>query len=97
MAVLSREAVQERLRDLPGWELAERALRREFQFKTFRQAMAFVNAVAERAQAARHHPDIFISYNRVVMTLTTHSEGGVTEKDLDLARAIDEVVSRQEG
>ena len=56
MAVLSREAVQERLRDLSGWELAERALRREFQFKTFRQAMAFVNAVAERAQAAPPSP-----------------------------------------
>ena len=58
--------------------------------------MAFVNRVAEAAEAADHHPDIKISYNRVKMTLSTHSEGGVTEKDFDLAGRIDEAATATE-
>ena len=55
----------------------------------FKRAMSFVNRVADAANAADHHPDITINYNRVTTTLSTHSEGGVTDKDIDMASKID--------
>ncbi|MFO7270409.1 4a-hydroxytetrahydrobiopterin dehydratase [Sphaerobacter thermophilus] len=99
MARLSAEEVRGALGDLPGWTLAAdgAALEKVFQFRTFRQAMAFVNRVAELATEARHHPDIHISYNRVTLTLTTHDEGGLTEKDIALARRIEEVGEGESG
>lgn len=99
MARLSVEEVRGALGDLPGWTLAADgdALEKVFQFRTFRQAMAFVNRVAELATEARHHPDIQISYNRVTLTLTTHDEGGLTEKDIALARRIEELREGESG
>lgn len=99
MARLSAEEVRGALGDLPGWTLAAdgAALEKVFQFRTFRHAMAFVNRVAELATEARHHPDIHISYNRVTLTLTTHDEGGLTEKDIALARRIEEVGEGESG
>ena len=93
MARLSAEEVRGAVGALPGWTLTAEgaAMEKVFQFRTFRQAMAFVNRVAELATEARHHPDIHISYNRVTLTLTTHHEGGLTEKDIALARRIEEV------
>jgi 4a-hydroxytetrahydrobiopterin dehydratase len=72
-----------------GWKHLGNAIHKEFHFPGFSGAIAFVNRVAERAEAAGHHPDIEIHYNRVVISLSTHDEGGVTEKDVDLAGAID--------
>ena len=65
------------------------SIAREYQFPTFPAAVRFVDFVAELAEAADHHPDIDVRYNRVRLTLSTHSAGGVTEKDFALARAID--------
>jgi 4a-hydroxytetrahydrobiopterin dehydratase len=70
------------------WEETEEGLRAEFSFKDFKEAMSFVNQVAELAEARNHHPDIEISYNRVRMRLVTHSEGRVTAKDRELAAEI---------
>src|SRR5271170_5242286 len=67
-----------------GAEIAKTAVRRDF-----REAMLFVNQVAELAEARNHHPDITISWNKVTLTLTTHDAGGLTQADLDLAAAID--------
>lgn len=89
MPSLAMSEVEQRLRTHSGWHRDGDEIRKEFQFKDFRQAMAFVNRVADAANAADHHPDIDIRYNRVAMTLSTHSEGGVTEKDFDLASKID--------
>jgi len=86
---LSKSEVQERLRTLNGWKLDDDEIEKEFKFADFKEAMAFVNLVADAAEAANHHPDIEISYNKVEMTLSTHSEGGVTEKDFDLAAKIE--------
>ena len=72
-----------------GWELKEGQIVKGWKFKDFVEAMAFVNRVAERAEAADHHPDLLIRYNRVTLTLSTHSAGGLTEKDFSLARQID--------
>lgn len=86
---LSKGEIQERIKALNGWKLDDEEIEKDFTFADFTQAMAFVNRVAEAAEAADHHPDIEIKYNRVEMTLSTHSEGGLTEKDFDMAAKID--------
>jgi 4a-hydroxytetrahydrobiopterin dehydratase len=86
---LSKQDVDERLRDHAGWRRDDDEIEKKYQFADFRQAMSFVNRVADAAEAMDHHPDIEIEYNKVKMSLSTHSEGGVTEKDFELARQID--------
>ena len=88
MPVLSPEVVQSRLASLPGWHIELGELVRTFQFEDFVAALAFVNRVGELAEQAGHHPDIDIRYNRVRLALVTHSAGGLTEKDFDLANGI---------
>jgi 4a-hydroxytetrahydrobiopterin dehydratase len=74
-----------------GWALVDDALRKEFAFKGFTAAVAFVQRLVAPANEARHHPDLEIHYNRVVVSLTTHEEGGVGDKDLALADIIEEL------
>ena len=88
MAVLSDDEVRQALADLDGWEMAGGEIVRDVRFETFPDAVAFVVGVAFAAEAANHHPDLDIRYNKVRVALSTHSEGGITAKDLDLARAI---------
>jgi 4a-hydroxytetrahydrobiopterin dehydratase len=90
MASLSTSEVDQRLGGHAGWTRNGDELTKQFSFGDFKQAMKFVNAVADAANAADHHPDMNISYNRVTMTLSTHSEGGITEKDFALATKIDD-------
>ena len=71
-----------------AWKQDGNSLVAQFEFKDFAGAMQFVNRVAEMAESANHHPDIDIRWNKVRLVLSTHSEGGITEKDLDLARQI---------
>lgn len=89
MAVLDHHEVARRLAALSGWNRHDDEIRKEYRFADFRAAMRFVNSVAEAAEAAGHHPDIEIRYNRVKMALSTHSERGITEKDFALAAQID--------
>ncbi len=89
MAALSKPEIQEKLKQAPGWSHAGKAIQKKFTFKSFMPAMGFVNKVAEAAEAAGHHPDITINYSAVTLSLSTHSEGGVTQKDFDLAARID--------
>jgi len=86
---LSESQISEELKTLAGWELKEGAITKLYKFKDFVEAMAFVNRVAELAEEADHHPDILIRWNKVTLTLVTHSAGGITEKDFRLAREID--------
>ena len=81
--------IAEELRTLPGWELKEGTITKSYKFKDFVEAMVFVNRVAQRAEAADHHPDVLIRYNKVQLTLSTHSAGGLTSKDFQLAHQID--------
>jgi 4a-hydroxytetrahydrobiopterin dehydratase len=81
MAKLTRADAEQRLKALNGWALDGDALRKQFTFKDFLEAIAFVNRLAPEAEAADHHPDILINYKRVTLTWSTHSEGGLTEKD----------------
>lgn len=87
---LTGAQISEHLSALPDWRSIDRkkAIRRTFEFPNFRAAVAFVAYVAELAEAADHHPDIDIRYNKVTLTLTTYSAGGLTDKDVTLARAI---------
>lgn len=89
MPALNKDEVKARVKTMDGWELDDGELEKKFKFDDFAGSMAFVNSVAELANAGDHHPDITIKYNRVKLTLSTHSEGGITEKDFDLAAEID--------
>ena len=88
---LSSEEINARLETLPGWAVRDNALVREFTFAGFPDAVAFVTRLAFEAEAADHHPDLRVSYKRVTVTWSTHSEGGVTEKDVAGARKADAI------
>lgn len=92
MARLSAGAIKGRLARLKGWKQAENAIQKQFTFKTFKEAMFFVNSVAAMAEQAGHHPDIAVNYNKVILTLSTHDAGGVTSKDFALAGAVQTLV-----
>lgn len=89
MPALSAQDVESRLAKASGWTREGDEIRKEYSFADFRAAMVFVNKIADAANAADHHPDITIKYNRVGIALSTHSEGGITEKDFALAGQID--------
>ena len=97
VAVLSDDEIRAALAGLPGWEAVGgdggAAIAKRFELSDFRAAVAFVLRIAFEAEAADHHPDLDIRYRRVTVTLSTHSAGGVTAKDLDLAAAV-EALSR---
>ncbi|WP_395088443.1 4a-hydroxytetrahydrobiopterin dehydratase [Armatimonas sp.] len=86
---LADSAVQAWLAVLRGWSLRGNEIVRTFAFPDFVAALRFVNAIAEAAEAADHHPDIDIRYNKVTLALTTHDSGGLTEKDFALAAQAD--------
>lgn len=94
MALLSHEEILTRLRRLSGWELADTAIRKRYTFAAFLDGVRFVDRVAILAEAADHHPDIDIRYTRITLTLSTHSAGGITEKDFTLAEQIDNSIKR---
>lgn len=73
----------------PEWSWADKSITRTFEFADFAEALAFVNRVGQSADEAGHHPDIDIRWNKVTLTLSTHSAGGLTEKDLTMAEEID--------
>lgn len=78
--------------DLPDWERRDQALHRTVEFDGYGPAVAFVVRVAMEAEKANHHPDMVLSWGRVDITLTSHDAGGVTDRDLDMARTIDAVI-----
>ena len=80
---------EQRIKSLPGWRLEGDEIRKQYVFKGFVEAIAFVNRMAPEAEAADHHPDILINYKRVTLTYSTHSEGGLTDKDFVGAAAAD--------
>ena len=89
MAHMTEDEIRTALADLPGWELVDGQITRQYRLSGFAGAIAFVVRLSYDAEAANHHPDLDIRYDTVRVTLSTHSEGGVTAKDLDLARTID--------
>lgn len=92
---LSADERQRALQELPGWQLLgdREAISRTFRFRTFNDAFGFMTRVALMAEKLDHHPEWFNVYNRVEITLATHDAGGITERDITLARFIDTAAS----
>jgi 4a-hydroxytetrahydrobiopterin dehydratase len=86
---LTEAEVQQWLERHPGWALERGMIRRTFTFPDFRGSMAFVNRVADAAEASDHHPDIDIRYAKVTLALVTHDAGGLTRRDTELAEKAD--------
>ena len=92
---LSDIAIQRELGNLPGWSRRGEVITKTFQFRSFLSGISFVSAIAKAAEAADHHPDIDIRYTKIVCTLSTHSAGGITQKDLDIAKQIDRALGKR--
>lgn len=89
---LSQTEIQGKLRALTGWELVKgKSIQKKFSLGNFKEALAFVNQVGDLAEQSDHHPDITINYNKVTLTLWTHTAGGLTNKDFDLAGHIEKI------
>jgi len=86
---LPDEEITTGLVSLPGWERSGDEIAKEYVLGNFRDAVAFVVRLSYEAEAANHHPDLDIRWNRVLVRLSTHSEGGITGKDLQLANAVE--------
>jgi 4a-hydroxytetrahydrobiopterin dehydratase len=89
MAALSDDEIRDRLEGLEGWERDGDALRKQFKFDDFQGSVDFLNRITPPAEEMNHHPDLAISWNTVTVTLSTHSEGGITASDFELAARID--------
>ena len=94
MAILSPEEVERQLKNLKDWALEGRAIRKQYTFANFPAAVAFVNRLVTECEAADHHPDIIINYRKVTLIYSTHSEGGLTQKDVDGAAMADRNATR---
>jgi len=88
MSTLSDEELAAALAELPGWQQEGDAIRRVYEFESSRDAMQFVYRVADLAEARNHHPDIDVRYRQVVLRLRSHDVGGVTSRDIGLARTL---------
>jgi 4a-hydroxytetrahydrobiopterin dehydratase len=93
MSLLSHTEIARRLETLAGWALEGNAIRKSFVFAGFPEAVAFVGRLVPEAEQADHHPDVAIHYKTVVLAYSTHSKGGVTEKDFEGARMADRAAS----
>lgn len=87
--------IQVALAELPGWKREGRSIAKTFDLKGFKAAMAFAGTVGELAERADHHPDILIQFHRVTLTLSSHDRGGITDRDLRLARQIEAAAKDQ--
>lgn len=96
MTTLSDEEIAAGLAGLDGWAHDGAGITREYRLAGFPDAVAFVVRLSHAAEAANHHPDLDVRYDRVRVSLRTHSEGGVTAKDLDLARTVQAIAARFE-
>src|SRR6187551_1396479 len=87
--LIKQSELKDRMKKIPEWELEKNQIERTFEFDDFVDAIDFVDRVAEVAEEEEHHPDIDIRYNKVRLTVSTHSKGGLTELDFNLAERID--------
>lgn len=86
--LLTSQDIKDWMKKLPEWELESDHIERLFEFDDFTQAIDFVNSVADIAESEEHHPDMDIRYNKVRVLLSTHSAGGLTERDFEVARKV---------
>lgn len=91
MATLSRQEAEQKLKALQGWTLDGNSIKKQYTFRDFPAAVAFVNRLVPEAESSDHHPDITINYRKVTLVYSTHSEGGLTQKDFDGASMAERV------
>jgi len=91
MQILTEQEIHKHLESLEGWELDGGTIKREWNFRDFAEAMDFINMIAVIAENHNHHPEIYNVYNRVSLRYHTHDAGGITEKDIKIAREIDKL------
>lgn len=91
MKTLTEETIQQELKTLTDWHFSKNGIEKKFQFKDFTQALGFIVQVGVLSEKRNHHPELFNVYNKVTIRLTTHDADGVTNKDIDLAKAIEEI------
>ena len=96
MATLTDAEIRDAIQELPGWVHQDGKLTRTFTHSSFPEAIVFVNAVAHIAELANHHPDIDVRYSNITLSLVTHDEGGITPRDVALARQV-EAIRRKAG
>lgn len=97
VAPFNEEQAKEMLAQLgKNWNLVGKKISADFKFKDFKEAMVFINKVGDLAEAEGHHPDIYVSYNKVRLELWTHAIGGLSENDFILASKIDEIIEKTE-
>jgi len=89
MAKLTPDQITEKLKALVGWERKGEAIAKHYTFKEFMDGIRFINRIAEKAEEMDHHPDMTVNYRRVTFSLSTHDQGGITEKDIKLADVIE--------
>ena len=89
MALLTKQQIDDEVKALEGWTVADKAIRKQYTFAGFPEAVAFVSRLVPDAERADHHPDIAINYRRVTVSWSTHDEGGLTAKDMAGARMAD--------
>lgn len=92
--LLNAQGIKDSLKKVPEWDHEKKHIERVFEFDDFQQAIDFVNSVAEIAEEEDHHPEMDIRYNKVRVVVSTHSEGGLTDLDFDLAEKIDTLVEQ---
>jgi 4a-hydroxytetrahydrobiopterin dehydratase len=95
MPKLSPEQITEKLKTLPEWERRGETIAKQYTFKEFMGGIRFINRIAEIAEQMDHHPDMTVNYRRITFTLSTHDQGGITEKDVKLADAIEREFKNQ--
>ena len=92
MEPFDKETTQTELMSLKEWKMVDNAIEKKFVFLNFTQALGFIVQVGVQAEKRNHHPELFNVYNKVTIRLSTHDAGGVTNKDIDLAKAIEEII-----
>ena len=92
MNVLTEKEIEEKLKSLSGWAFNNNSIGKEFNLKDFKSALSLLNKIGDEAEKMDHHPDLFLhSWNKLKIIISTHSAGGVTQNDFNLARKIEEI------
>jgi 4a-hydroxytetrahydrobiopterin dehydratase len=92
LSQLPSEEIEKHLKDLPGWAVVERKLHKEFIFHNFTQAFDFMTRAVSHIDKMNHHPEWFNVYNKVIVDLTTHDAGGITDNDINLAKTLNSLL-----
>ena len=89
---ISHKEIEKELIDMPGWAIVEDKLHKEFKFDDFNQAFGFMTRAAMHIEKMNHHPEWFNVYNKLIVDLTTHDAGGITENDIKLAKTLNSLI-----